>query len=434
MNNAIADCYLEQMKTRKLSERELKEAVYASIRSSNAKLLEACMGKLPNSEGYWGEDGYPTYFAIREMASSEIIRILVESGYKLPYYPDLLPFNGTPKEMISLLMRDQKISRKEAISLLIILVNYYIDVMSTGYSCHRVPFRINPDDEYEPCFFLYLDNWLSELAILLEEEECDLDGKHIGISVGAIASHPELIGAFKTLINTRFFDRSMIGWYMNDALEGDNEEAFRILLELANEGNLQDIQVYPRTSMKLLNQLLELNILTPGTDKAYKAFRHYIFRKKVGEEEEEILRAIMHPSYGSRRCESGGTLLMDAILNKDFEPWLYPVLVTSPEELNARDNKGRTALYYLAKGDYPECLGVLTSMGAIPFCIDEKGNNLLHILLGGDWQITLDDIVYDMGYLPKELITMRNAEGKTPIDILADRLYESKLSSDGELS
>ena len=71
-------------------------------------------------------------------------------------------------------------------------------------------------------------------------------------------------------------------------------------------------------------------------------------------------------------------------------------------------------------------------MGAIPFCIDEKGNNVLHILLGGDWQITLDDIVYDMGYLPKELITMRNAEGKTPIDILADRLYESKLSSDGE--
>ena len=126
MNNAIADCYLEQMKTRKLSERELKETVYASIRSSNAKLLEACMGKLPNSEGYWGEDRYPTYFAIREMASSEIIRILVESGYKLPYYPDLLPFNGTPKEMISLLMRDEKIDRKEAISSLLLALHVFL--------------------------------------------------------------------------------------------------------------------------------------------------------------------------------------------------------------------------------------------------------------------------------------------------------------------
>ena len=104
MNNAIADCYLEQMKTRDLSERELKEAIYASIRSDNAKLLEACMGKLPTEEEYWGEDRYPTYFAIREMASSEIIRILVENGYKLPYHPDILPWNGSPEDSINLII------------------------------------------------------------------------------------------------------------------------------------------------------------------------------------------------------------------------------------------------------------------------------------------------------------------------------------------
>ena len=52
MNNAIADCYLDQMKTRNLSERELKEAIYASILSDNTMLLEACMGKLPTDEGY----------------------------------------------------------------------------------------------------------------------------------------------------------------------------------------------------------------------------------------------------------------------------------------------------------------------------------------------------------------------------------------------
>ena len=148
--------------------------------------------------------------------------------------------------------------------------------------------------------------------------------------------------------------------------------------------------------------------------------------EKVDEEEEDILKAIMHPSYGDKRDEFGRTILIRAIKNRHFEPYLYPVLVTSPMELNARDNEGRTALYYLARTEYPECLEILTRMGAIPFCIDAEGNNVLHILLGGDWKITLDDIVYDMGYLPKELITMKNAEGKTPLDILRDRLYESK--------
>ena len=161
--------------------------------------------------------------------------------------------------------------------------------------------------------------------------------------------------------------------------------------------------------------------------KAYRrAIDAYYNNEKVDEEEEDILKAIMHPSYGDKRDEFGRTILIRAIKNRHFEPYLYPVLVTSPMELNARDNEGRTALYYLARTEYPECLEILTRMGAIPFCIDAEGNNVLHILLGGDWKITLDDIVYDMGYLPKELITMKNADGKTPLDIIRDRLYESK--------
>ena len=425
MNNAIADSYLEKIRRRPLSERELKEAIYAAIRSDNAKLLKSCMGKLPADEKYWGEDKYPTFFAIREMASSLIISILLENGYKLPYYPELLPFQGSPEEAISLLMKDKGIGRKEAVSSLLHYVDYYIDVMSAGYSCFRVPFRINPDDEYEPGFFSYLDSWLSEFIAFLEKTDSYGEGSPF-ISVGAIANHPELIGTFKSIVNTRFFDRNKIGWYMNKALEGDNEEAFGILLEMADEAALQNIGVYPRTNMKLLNQLFDNDILIPGTCKAYEAFWHYIaIFRKVDEQEEPILRAIMHPSYSNWRDESGNTLLMHAISNKDFAPYLYPVLVTSSENLNARNKDGRTALYYLAKTDYPECIVILMDMGAIPFCIDEKGDNVLHVLLSGNALHTIDDIEYCMGFLPKCLITMKNAEGKTPLDIFLDKLSES---------
>lgn len=424
MNKRIADNYLKQARIRDLTERELREAIYAAIRCDDAELLELCMGKLPTDEEYWGEKEYPAYFAIREMASSEIIRILAENGFKLPDYPELLPFNGTPEEIISLLMKDRGIDMKEATSLLLHNVNYYLDVMSKGYSCFRVPFRIDPEDEYAPGFFLYLDEWLSELAILLDEEKLNYDEENTGLSAGLITRHPELIGTFKTLINTRFFDKDNLGWYMSRALSGDNEEAFDILLDMSDEKALQDIDTYPRTSIRLLNQLFDRGILIPGTDKAYEAFRRYIsLFKKVDEEEELVLRAIMHPSYGSRRDDDGDTILMHAIFNKDFAPYLYPVLVTSIEELNARNNKGRTALYYLAISDYPECIGTLARMGAIPFCIDEKGNNVLHVLFDRRkrWH-TLDDIEYVMGYLPNELITMKNAEGKTPFDLLEDML------------
>ena len=429
MNNAIADCYLEQIKTRNLSERELKEAIYASIRSDNTMLLEACMGKLPTDEEYWGEDRHPMYFAIREMASFKIIRILVENGYKLPYHPDLLPWNGSPEDSINLIMKDNGADKEKAIAYFVYSVCYYLEVMKTSYSGFRVPFNMETEDIYKPCFFSYLDNWLSGFAVFLENESVNYNynGKDIDLLIARIAQYQELTGALKTFINSPLFDKENIGWYLRIAVLSDNEDGFDILAEIADENDFKEIKHYPKHNMSLLNKLFERNILIPGTDEAYEAFEGFFsFMEKVDEEEEDILKAIMHPSYGDKRDEFGRTILIRAIKNRHFEPYLYPVLVTSPMELNARDNEGRTALYYLARTEYPECLEILTRMGAIPFCIDAEGNNVLHILLGGDWKITLDDIMYDMGYLPKELITMKNAEGKTPLDILRNRLYESK--------
>lgn len=92
MNKRIADNYLKQARIRDLTERELREAIYAAIRCDDAELLELCMGKLSTDEEYWGEKEYPAYFAISEMVSSKIIRILIGNGYRIPFDTTLLPF------------------------------------------------------------------------------------------------------------------------------------------------------------------------------------------------------------------------------------------------------------------------------------------------------------------------------------------------------
>ena len=428
MNRGIAEYYHQKIKEGKLSTSELKEALYIAIRTENAPLLELALSKLPPDEDKWDEDAFPMVFALREMASCDIIRVLVEHGYKLPYLPDLLPWNGSPEEIISLMMEDTEKDKEEVFSYFVYSVCYYLEVMKADYSGFRVPFSLASENIYKPCFFSFLDNWLSGFAVFLENKSVNYNynGKDIGLLIARIAQYPELAGALKTFIDSPLFDRSNLGWYLKRAVHEDNEVGFDILSEIATEDDFKKVIIYPESNMNILNQLFDRNILIPGTDEAYEAFDEYIALRKIDEEEEGVLRAIMHPSYGDKRDEFGRTILIRAIHNKDFEPYLYPVLVTSPEELNARDNEGKTALYYLAKSGCPECLEILTRMGAIPFCIDEKGNNVLHVLISGYRMNTIYDLEYCMGFLLKSLITMKNAEGKTPLDVFRDRLYESQ--------
>ena len=428
MNRGIAEYYHQKIIEGKLSPSELKEALYTAIRTEDVPLLELALSKLPPDEDKWDEDASPIVFALREMASCDIIRVLVENGYKLPYLPDLLPWNGSPEEIIGLMMKDKGEDRGKVFSYFVYSVCYYLEVMKADYSGFRVPFSLASENIYKPCFFSYLDNWLSGFAVFLENESVNYNynGKDIGLLIARIAQYPELVGALKTFIDSTLFDRSNIGWYLKRAVHEDNEVGFDILSEIATEDDFKKIIIYPMSNMNILTKLFDRNILIPGTDEAYEAFDEYIAMRKIDEEEEDVLKAIMHPSYGNRRDEYGRTILMRAIHNKDFEPYLYPVLVASPEELNARDNEGKTALYYLAKSEYPECLEILTRMGAIPFCVDEQGDNVLHVLLSGNRMNTIYDIEYCMGFLPQHLITMRNSEGKTPLDLFRDKLYAGK--------
>ena len=427
MNSGITEYYHQKIKESKLSTSELKEAIYTAIRTEDVPLLELALSKLPPDEDKWDEDSSPIVFAFMEMASCKVIELLVNHGYTLPSSPDLLPWNGDPEDIIRLICRRNGVDEGKAITDFLCTLCYYLEVMKTGYSCYRVPFHLDPEDSYKPCFLSYIDGWLARFAIYLEGKNESFEVDKVDSLIARIVQYPELIGALKSFIDSSMFKRENIGWYLRKAVCSDNESGFDILAEIAEADDFKEVWEYPKRSLRLLHKLFERNILIPGTDEGYEAFDSFIsFMEKVDEEEEAVLKAIMHPSYGDRRNELGQTILMRAVLNRHFEPYLYPVLVTSPEELNTRDNEGRTALYYLAKSDYPECIEVLTRMGAIPFCVDEKGNNILHVLLSGNKMNTLYDIEDCMGYLPKCLITMENAEGKTPLDVFRDKLYESK--------
>ena len=428
MNRAITTYYKEMLCNECIPMDAVKEAIYTAIRTEDTHLLELSLSKLAPDEDNWDKNASPIIFALREMASCDIIRILIEHGYKLPFSPDLLPWNGSPEDIISLMMNDNGKNKEEVFSYFMYSLCYYLEVIKTDYSGFSVPFSLTSENIYNPCLFSYLNNWLSAFASFLDNEVAcyNYNGKDIALLIARIAQYSELGGALKTFIDSPLFDRSNIGWYLKRAVHEDNEIGFNILSEIADEDDFKKITIYPKSNMNILNKLFERNILIPGTDEAYEAFYKYIALREIDEEEECVLRAIMHHSYGNRRDKHGWTILMRAIHNKDFEPYLYPVLVTSTEELNARDNEGRTALYYLAKSGYPECIKILTGMGTIPFCVDEKGDNVLHVLLSGNKMNTIYDIEYCMGFLPKCLITMKNAEGKTPLDIFRDRLYESK--------
>ena len=424
MNRGIVDYYKNLMRTDEASESEAMEAFHAAIRADDEELLGLSLKRLPFSKAELDEESYLTASALREMASCRMHRMLVEHGYAMPSSPTLLPWNGSLEEVIKLMMESSGADRIKTISDLLHDVRYYLGVMSSEPSCFRVPFNINPEDSYKPYFFSYLDHWLSELPGFLEREAGHYDQKAVAGLISNIAENPELTGALEAFIDSSLFDRRNLGRYLNKAISHDNEPGFDLLIGYADDAALKEIDRYPRTSRSLLDKLFGMNVLIPGTDEAFEAFRKFIRSGKVDENSEEVLRAIMHPSYGDRRDAEGRTILFAAAFNKDFEPYLHPLLVTSSEELNARDDEGRTVLYHLARSGYPECLEPLVRMGAIPFCVDSEGSNVLHALIRRKW-IRLEDITYCMSFLPSSILTMRNKAGISPIDAMIERFHRS---------
>ena len=158
MNREISN-YYRTLAGNELSEEQALEALYAAIRNEDIPLIKAYQGKAPTDENEWEkkkcEDMYPMRFALREMAHVSVVEALLDIGFTLPSGPDVTPFSGTPEEITAFLMRAKGIGRKEAVSYLLFSSSYYLDVLRKD-SYFQIPFRLNPDDIYEPGFISYL--------------------------------------------------------------------------------------------------------------------------------------------------------------------------------------------------------------------------------------------------------------------------------------
>ena len=428
MNREISN-YYRTLVGKKLSEEQALEALYAAIRNEDVSIIKAYQGKAPTDENEWEkkkcEDMYPVRFALREMAHVSVLDALLDIGFTIPSGPDVTPFSGTPEEITAFLMRAKGIGRKEAVSYLLFSSSYYLDVLHKD-SYFQIPFRLNPDDVYEPGFISYLNSWIIDFSLFLKKENIEYGREEIfnlGQICRVLVEDEELYESLQFCISFGMFDEYDEGWMMSRAICHDNEKAFDLLLSRASDNSLCDINSYPRKNMRILEKMFALGILLPGTDQAFEAFEHFIYRFNREYDNMEILKRLMHPSYAKRRNESGNpALLATALCNDNFTIDCYPILAPTKEDINARNSRGRTVLYYIAKR-YPCCIEDLMNAGADPYDVDENGNTVLHIMSAeGTYDISMDDFKDAAKFLPEGIIYKKNNEGKTPIDLFVELL------------
>ena len=417
MNREIEKYYITHI-DKNQSEYFIREALVSGIRSDNAKLTRNAASALHFRGDFFGHSS-PLVFAIKEMASAGVIRALTEAGYKLsrPCH-DLTPFDGSPENLADLLMEINGKTKEVALQVLATDIAYFFHVIRTNYSCYRIPCNIDSEDRYKPCFWNYLDQWMSDFIKLLIDEKCTeiMDSYFIR----SIIENAELKKAFDTLIELlgKTFCKDDLIWYINIAVSHDNEHAFEKLFEYS-PSLIKEVNCYPSSSRKILSTLFDKGILAPGTNEGFNAFVPFI---SYGKTDKDILCSIVHPSYPRRTIEDGVTPLMVAVKNEDFPVELYKFLITSPDDINMQDEDGKTALHYMAETEYPECIETLLKLGTDPFIRDNKGNNVLHILAENKGGLSFDIFSDCISLLPKKLLTMENSNGMTPITLFFQRL------------
>ena len=418
MNNEIEKFYLDGIESKELTEDFIGEALVTGIRCDNADLVRKVAGKKLIHRSFYGHSS-PLAFAIKEMASNEVIEALVKAGYKLSKpCRDLTPFNGPPQELVKMWMETNGKTKEEALQLLVVDIGYFFHVIRTDYSCYRIPYDIDPEDKYKPCFWNYLDEWMSDfIRLLADENEYVIIDSYFGRSIIENSEFKKAFDVLFELFGQTFSNDDLI-WFINIAVSHDNEYAFEKLVEYY-PSLIKEVNCYPSSSQKILSSIFDAGLLIPGTEEGFDAF---IPRIAYGEIEKDILTAIVHPSYTARTTEEGKTPLMYAIEDDDFPVELYKLLITSSDDLNIQDEDGQTALHYMAKTDYPECIENLLELGADPFITDNKGNNVLHTLAGNKEMLSLDIMGECVSLLPKKLLIMENIKGITPITLFFQKL------------
>ena len=416
MNRKIEKHYIDRIAENQ-TEEFIREALVTGIRNDNVDLIRKATEKISIQGSFYGYSS-PLEFAIKEMASAEVIKALVKAGYELKLCYDLTPFDGSPQELIEIWMKTNEKTKVEAMQCLAIDINYFFHVITTDYSYYRIPYDIDSEDRYKPCFWDYLDEWMSDfIRLLSDEKSSEIMDFHFCRN---IIVHPELKKAFDVLFEVlgKTFSDEDLHWFINFTVSCDNEYAFEKLIEY-RPSLMKEVDYYPYTSKKILSELFNAGLLIPCTDEGFNAFVSLL---SYGKPDKDIISSIAHPSYSRRTDEDGVTPLMYAVENEDFPVELYKLLITSPNDVNMQDEDGQTALHYMAKTDYPECIEDLLELGADPFITDNKGNNVLHILAGNKEGLSFDIFGDCVSLLPKKLLSMKNNKGMTPIILFFQRL------------
>ena len=416
MNRKIEKHYIDRIAENQ-TEEFIREALVTGIRNDNVDLIRKATEKISIQGSFYGYSS-PLEFAIKEMASAEVIKALVKAGYELKLCYDLTPFDGSPQELVEMWMKTNEKTKAEAMQCLAIDIKYFFHVITTDYSYYRIPYDIDSEDRYKPCFWDYLDEWMSDFIMLLSDEKSsEIMDFHFCRS---IIVHPELKKAFDVLLEVlgKTFSDEDLHLFINFTVSCDNEYAFKKLIEY-RPSLMKEVDYYPYTSKKILSELFNAGRLIPGTDEGFNAFVSLL---SYGKPDKGIISSIAHPSYSRRTDEDGVTPLMYAVKNEDYPVELYKLLITSPNDVNMQDEDGMTALHYMAKTDYPECIEDLLELGADPFITDNKGNNVLHILAGNKEGLSFDIFGDCVSLLPKKLLTMKNNKGMTPITLFFQRL------------
>lgn len=420
MNRNLSNFYSKLIDDGVATERDIYDALFAGIRNEDISLVEKCLSMLP-AQAKWDNDDYPypTDFVINEMASNDIIKIFTTKGFSFDDYPPRLSlFNFTPKEMVSFYKNNYQ-EKGNPYEEIYIHIAYYINVYKSGYSCFRIPFHIDSDDEYKPYFSSYIDSWCCDFIDIVSIETSDevkdrIISGFLQSSVMDVELKNLFIKAMEYLKGK--VTQEYINQLLNKAIIGGNEFAFFSLLSLADISNLS-LSYYPRQNIKMLEKILSLGQLTPGTEMGYKTFSDYVRFEEV---DIEILSRINHPSYSKKQDDTGQTPLMLAMGNENFPSSDYGLLISEKSDLEIKDKYGDTALLIAASVN-PDVIEDLITLGADPSAKDNSGNNALHIMAR---KKEFFDIQCAMRILPFSLLGDKNLRGLTPLDVMRERITE----------
>jgi len=353
------------------------------------------------------EEGSFEWMMIRYTSFYRVVR-LIESGItfgRCELSSLFNPFTGTPGETAS-------VYRKNGEGLEALIYGVALFLLSLKQEKGK-------DDERVLHFMEdYLLQWLDELIDLTAcfHEEEGFSGEICDLAFALIA-YPQLLPSLERLVRLsgeaiEKEEREM-NFLLNAAVEQDREDAFFLLLSVPGM-TTDKIDTYPERSMKILDFLLQKNILPPGGEKGEKALRDLIAYRSPSK---EVLERIVSPSALDTTDFFHIPLIEETVANKVFDPSLYPLLIKKRDDLSLSSYSSfrLTPLCAASSSGRKEAVDGLLMCGADIYEEDEMGNNVFHYVIGTGKYRNLCDVIK---VSPPELLLKKNMYGSSPLDYL----------------